>query len=729
MALQAQRATTLEEQKKYGVKPTLSFDVAEGEEATDYKKAGYNIVGENKNQTQKQQPQIDEYGRVLSGGKYVDTATSKKLPANRPVLTTAENQNFAQFNLPQVESLESVRERELRKAQALVDATNEVYQAELAKIQKENQGRLQETQSIAVGAGLAGSPFQGALTDKTKEQNRLIDGQRQAERSKEIQQILSYADEKAQKLYQSQIENYRADREFLTNERDKELENTKIRQEAARTRGVESIKTLAQGGYSIEEIPVEEYKKLLQDSGITDLEARALFSLNNPEAKADYSIEGSTLIGVFIDPKTGKPKVTTQNIPELDGVKEPKIQEFNGIPYVIGTDAEGNLKGTVLPGYKNTTAPETQEVDGTLLSWNPETNSWESSFTSVDSAEQKPPKIEKIGDEFKQWNEEKGVWEQIKTDEIAAPEKIALADDIISLIEELKTHPGKNLATGFSSFSTKAKGTDPYDFGIKFNNLIAKLSLDNVGLLKGPMSDKDLQFIKDASAGGLDLGLKTEAFDKQLDELLTKFVGAKEKINIQDTYSNSGDEIDSFLENIDNSGETGFNQVGSDTNKATKDLSKLKEGSTNLSFLGKGVITGFGSKYWAPGLDFAMDGGKGAPVKFSVPLKVVKSVSGYKNPKNKPLSYSDGKKQNGGFGNQVTVQLPNGEELDISHLDLVANLKPGMVIPPGGVFATQGNTGLTYGNTGTHLDLTIRKNGKVLSAKQVAAILGDARLI
>ncbi len=45
MALQAQRATTLEEQKKYGVKPTLSFDVAEGQEAADYKKAGYNIVG------------------------------------------------------------------------------------------------------------------------------------------------------------------------------------------------------------------------------------------------------------------------------------------------------------------------------------------------------------------------------------------------------------------------------------------------------------------------------------------------------------------------------------------------------------------------------------------------------------------------------------------------------------------------------------------------------------
>lgn len=160
-----------------------------------------------------------------------------------------------------------------------------------------------------------------------------------------------------------------------------------------------------------------------------------------------------------------------------------------------------------------------------------------------------------------------------------------------------------------------------------------------------------------------------------------------------------------------------------------KGLDKLTTGQTQLAALGNGTITGFGSDYWKAGLDFVLSGGFDAPVKLNGPVQVVKTVKGFSNRSGKPLDKKAGKKQNSGFGNQVTVRLPNNYEIDFSHLERVADLKPGMTLPAGAVFGTQGNTGMTYGNTGVHLDITARDpDGNTLTAKEVAALLGDIRL-
>jgi len=158
-------------------------------------------------------------------------------------------------------------------------------------------------------------------------------------------------------------------------------------------------------------------------------------------------------------------------------------------------------------------------------------------------------------------------------------------------------------------------------------------------------------------------------------------------------------------------------------------LSSLSNGSTTLSRMGSGTITGIdGSKYWKQGLDFVVKGGKGAPVKAPFSGTVVDAIGGNVNTGG-PLSAKEGKKQNSGFGNQVKVRLDNGDEIWISHLDKVASLRPGMRIRPGQILGTQGNTGMTYGNTGVHLDITMKKkNGEYYTAREVAALLGDKRI-
>ena len=72
--------------------------------------------------------------------------------------------------------------------------------------------------------------------------------------------------------------------------------------------------------------------------------------------------------------------------------------------------------------------------------------------------------------------------------------------DVINSISELVNNYEWNDATWFqSSFPTMA-WTDAADAEVKIDNLVAKMTLPNLGVLKWPMSDKDIQFIKDASS-------------------------------------------------------------------------------------------------------------------------------------------------------------------------------------------------------------------------------------
>ena len=137
-----------------------------------------------------------------------------------------------------------------------------------------------------------------------------------------------------------------------------------------------------------------------------------------------------------------------------------------------------------------------------------------------------------------------------------------------------------------------------------------------------------------------------------------------------------------------------------------------KDYSTNQSvslLVGPGVITGFGSKYWEPGLDFVLAGGKGAEVKSPFIGEVV--FAG----------------KNGGFGNQVKISTGSGEEIWLSHLDSI-NVKVGDQVNEEAIVGKQGNTGNVYstsGGDGTHLDITIKKpDGSFYGAQEVAKILG-----
>jgi hypothetical protein len=110
-----------------------------------------------------------------------------------------------------------------------------------------------------------------------------------------------------------------------------------------------------------------------------------------------------------------------------------------------------------------------------------------------------------------------------------------VTETALSIAQRLKTHPGIGAATGANDIrqygipfipGTQARA----DFNGLRNQLVAALTLPNLGALKGPMSDKDVAFIKNISTRLGDEKLSEEETKKAIDEaivfLTTKLGGA-----------------------------------------------------------------------------------------------------------------------------------------------------------------------------------------------------------
>jgi murein DD-endopeptidase MepM/ murein hydrolase activator NlpD len=183
-------------------------------------------------------------------------------------------------------------------------------------------------------------------------------------------------------------------------------------------------------------------------------------------------------------------------------------------------------------------------------------------------------------------------------------------------------------------------------------------------------------------------------------------IGQPGGMSLSEFLTPGGDsEWDTLLDSVNFNKDLGTSQNG----QLPKEMTKTS------SSIGSGTLTGYGSSYWKPGLDYVLAGGKGAPVKMPQSF-IVKSVD--------PAS------KTGGFGNRVKVQFPDGREAWFSHLD-TTSVVPGKRYSAGTVVGTQGNTGNTIkvgkNGTGVHVDITMPKEGGgYYTAQEVARYLNVA---
>lgn len=119
------------------------------------------------------------------------------------------------------------------------------------------------------------------------------------------------------------------------------------------------------------------------------------------------------------------------------------------------------------------------------------------------------------------------------TDKKLTPEKKTAIQDALTAIEQLETTPWKSWAVWawlqkYLPWRIKPwewqfiPWTDAATFEARFNNLRDQLTLPNLDKLKGAMSDKDIQFLRNTSAA-LSLDMSEAEFDKSLKQVKEKF--------------------------------------------------------------------------------------------------------------------------------------------------------------------------------------------------------------
>lgn len=144
-------------------------------------------------------------------------------------------------------------------------------------------------------------------------------------------------------------------------------------------------------------------------------------------------------------------------------------------------------------------------------------------------AEDYMPKIVDINGEDYIQNSD-GTFSKPSVPQIESQQKLQQARETISSITNLLNNPDLDRAIGplssrLPSISGKKEAIDA-----EIDTIIARLALDNLSLLKGPMSDRDIQFIKDASAG-LRKDVSEEKFKEKLLIIKDRLVEGQNDVN------------------------------------------------------------------------------------------------------------------------------------------------------------------------------------------------------
>lgn len=107
--------------------------------------------------------------------------------------------------------------------------------------------------------------------------------------------------------------------------------------------------------------------------------------------------------------------------------------------------------------------------------------------------------------------------------------QVMALDNALSALDDLKNSSGKSGAVGsgwqkiFRGEDTNFRaGSGPANFKAKFDNVMSTLTIPQLGTLKGPMSDKDIAFLKSA-ATSLSLNTSEKAFDETLNKMIEAY--------------------------------------------------------------------------------------------------------------------------------------------------------------------------------------------------------------
>ena len=423
-----------------------------------------------------------------------------------------------------IDRQKKIRQELERSRQSQLDAIKQKYSSQMDQRQQQGQEDLARMRSMNLRAGLGGSDFGAANKEQVREGVRKDFRMMEANRDVEIGNVINEIDQLAQQQFQ--IEQNAMRQNFST-----AIEYQKYvqgQQQIQRKEMVDRVAALGKAGLdiaSIKERDPQLYKNLTASSGMSDVELEAVLNNNKPApAKIDYQtiVRGGKIMMFGVDPATNQLKMIEQEVDMPDNYKT--LQADDGTILGKPENWDGDTSKIVTVG--NYRKPLASELGGGAeYSADPTVESWANLIqTGNATLANVPANLKTRVAQALSSNVQNG------TD----PVKIERAQNLMNAITQRENLGDGVLGNAVGPISSKImtlRGSTS-DFESYFNNLKSLLTLDNLGLMKGVLSDKDIEILKNAGTA-LNLGMSEKTFKQELQKI-------KEKVSATLSQSQNG---------------------------------------------------------------------------------------------------------------------------------------------------------------------------------------------
>lgn len=425
-------------------------------------------------------------------------------------------------------NLEDIQKKMARAAQKEINSLY-AYQSDLLQEQQGiNAKDDRSTASINTLTGLAGSTEaninQQATTAKGQQANQQIRNAVQTQ----VQGVLSAIRKDAQSQYQYERTESRLD-----------AETQRANREEFYKKAQENTKLLAQSGATAEgykNTDPEGYQHLVKQLGSEEL-VKATFTLNRPiEQVVERKIEGGKLIQIYENPLTGKSTIETLDLGLPVGYSK-TIDAGNRI-LAIPDNWDGDPSNLVTIN-KGLTPSQAQAGTGTGIDTGDVSPAAQNIIDQINLGASLDDLVKGTSNAAQKLRNE--VLAGLNAQGGLTTKSYEILKDGKEVVDAMLNSKAYKALGGYSSIFGGQYSTAYGDAMAQGQQLQAILARDNLGLLKGAMSDKDLAFIQAMSSGFEGQGTQSEAFIKERFESIQKKLADKiSKVPTETATGSSG---------------------------------------------------------------------------------------------------------------------------------------------------------------------------------------------
>lgn len=405
----------------------------------------------------------------------------------------------------------------LKASQGEIDAINTYASQKIEALKPTQDQRVRETSSVNTLTGLAGSSEANVTTGATRATNDKENQMVRAEAAAKIQTVMSGVKTKAIEMAQSAREQFTRD-----------TAEARAQKTASLEEAVKNAATLAASGVTYDGLKTadpESYQYLADAVGGEEL-LKAQFTLNRPQEDIlDKKIEGGKYVIAYRNPLTGTTRIESVDL-GLPPQYTKTVDAGNRILAIPDNwDGDVNKLLTInkglTPGQQQSGITGTGVGSGLQLS-----SAAQNILEQVNLGANLDDLIKGTSNAAQALRNEvlKGLNAQGGTTE----KSLGILTEGKAVVDSLIDTGGYKALGGYSTLFGGKYTTAFGDAKARTAQLEAILARDNLGLLKGAMSDKDLAFIQSMSSGFQGEGIQSEEFIKtRLEEIQAKL---KDKI-------------------------------------------------------------------------------------------------------------------------------------------------------------------------------------------------------